>query len=312
MHPSAILAIDEIGDRILNALKQLGWDVWVETDYPRQFKEYQAYKRPGILDAFVIINVVLMTLDDDPNNVDIVFFFYADPNITGRGRKKIPFGKKARANDAEVFRRFCDEVFKLADLEVEFQNWESETSPRSPRFDFKGDRKSYEKPAYVITLNYWKKPIEESIAGLLALKDRVILIEELAKALQKEGYKIEWKHPITGVENRHIYFYVKQDSFKKLFEDLLAYKDLDIEINVKFDGIEIYFYFDDERLKKKISLSECKTKIREKLDPILKEFPEFKFSLNKLAQISMSARFPLMEKDRVIAFFRKINELKAV
>jgi len=130
MYSSRKLSIDEVGKRLIKALNKLGWKVEVETDSPREFKHYFASKRPGILEVFVFMEVLLGIIDADPNYVDVIFIFYADPNITGKGRTKIPFRKKAIANDAEVFRKFSQEVFRLADIEMEFDGWEIENSSR--------------------------------------------------------------------------------------------------------------------------------------------------------------------------------------
>ena len=114
MHPSRKFSIDEVGHRLVEALEKLKWKVKIETDIPREFKHYFASKRPGILEAFVFIEILLGTIEGDPNYVDVIFIFYADPNITGKGRNKISFGKKARANDAKIFKNFCQEVFESA------------------------------------------------------------------------------------------------------------------------------------------------------------------------------------------------------
>ena len=166
---------------MIKALNKLGWKVEVEADSLREFKHYFASKRPGILEVFLFIEILLGIIDVDPNYVDVIFIFYVDPNITGKGRAKIPFRKKASANDAEVFRKFNQKVFRLAGIKMEFNGWEIENSSRE-KFNFKGtEPPEYQKSAYTLRLYYLKKPIEKSIDELLAKENRKDLFEKLAR-----------------------------------------------------------------------------------------------------------------------------------
>lgn len=271
MYSSKKLSIDEVGKRLIKALNKLGWKVEVETDSSREFKHYFAFKRPGILEAFVFMEVLLGTIDADPNYVDVIFIFYADPNITGKGRTKIPFRKKASANDAEVFRKFSQEVFRLAGVEMEFDGWEIENSSRE-KFNFKGtEPPEYQKAAYTLRLYYLKKPIEKSIDGLLDKKDREVLLKKLAEEIKNLGYEISWKHPFTEADMHGICFFVKEESLK----------DLDIEVAVKFDRIEVIFWFKDGEINPEFTFEKIKTEILKKFSPLLKKFPEFNLDVTE-------------------------------
>lgn len=159
MDSSRKFLIDKIGERLVKALETLGWEVSLETEEAYYFKNYFASKRPGILEAFVFIEILLYVFEES-NFMDLIFIFYADPNITGKGKAKVSFGKKARANDAAVFRNFCQEVFKLADLEMEFDSWEITSTSRFMLNFKETEPPEYQKAAYTLTLYYFNKFVE--------------------------------------------------------------------------------------------------------------------------------------------------------
>jgi len=276
---------------------------------PREFKHYFASKRPGILEVFVLMEILLGIIDADPNYVDVIFIFYADPNITGKGRTKIPFRKKAIANDAEVFRKFSQEVFRLAGVEMEFDGWEIENSSRE-KFNFKGtEPPEYQKAAYTLRLYYLKKPIEKSVDGLLAKEDRKALLEKLAREIKNLGYEISWKHPITGADLRDICFFVKEKFLRCSIHNLFNYKSLDIEVAVKFDRIEVIFWFEGGEINLRFTFEQIKTEILKKFSPLLEKFPKFNLDVTEEYPFLFAwAIFSFSGKDRVVEFFKELKK----
>ncbi len=94
-----------------------------------------------------------------------------------------------------------------------------------------------------------KKPIEKSVNGLLAKEDRIILLKELAREIRNLGYEIFWKHLLTEADLRDNCFFVKENFLRNLIHGLFDYKSLDREIAVKFDRIEVIFWFDEGKNK---------------------------------------------------------------
>ncbi len=304
MKDSALLSIDEIGDRVTRALEQMGWRVWMETDSPRDFKHIIASNEKGLLEAFTRMEVILMALGEDPNDVDLIFYFYADPSITGKGTKKRAFGKKARENDADVFRKFCDSLLQLAPLEVELLNWDCESSPYSPRIRFDPNRDEFERPAYRVTLYYWKEPLKESVQGYLAPADREALIKELKEILKEMGLKTQWRDPVSKMEMRELHFYIKQDLLKGMLHGLLEYELPYAEVRVEFDRLGVLFSFDKVRSIKDMPLADIEAELRKRLKPVTDKFPEVEFCLEEFLDsiyFRIRAIFPISERERLLA-----------
>jgi len=309
MREGPFLSIEDVEERIVEALENLGWDTEVETYYPRDYMHIWANKFKGLLKAFVCIEVIIMALDGDPNNVDIIFYFYADPSITGKGKDKRPFGRMARQNDAEVFRKFCGEVSDLANMDVEFLNWSCETSPSSSRLRFEGG-----KPAYVVTLYYWKRPLERSEGGYLALNDRKELLRELRETLRNKGFRAQWKNPIMVKGDkrgdRHLCFYIKQDLFRGLLGDAFKYKFFFCRIRVDFDMLSLYSTINGIETPEPLPREKIESLLREKFKSLTKSFPELEYFLEEIGSfkyVVVKASFPTDARDRLIALLERLR-----
>ena len=310
MKDSALLSIDEIGERVKKAMEQMGWNVWIETYHPRDFIHIFASSEKGLLEAFTRMDVILMALGEDPNDVDLIFYFYADPSITGKGTKKRAFGKKARENDAEVFRKFCDSLFQLAPLEVEFMNWDCESSPYSPRIRVNENRGEFERPAYRVTLYYWKEPLKESVQGYLAPAYREALIKELKETLQKMGFRTQWRDPVSKTEMRELHFYIKRDLLKGALHGLLEYELPYAEVRVEFDRLGVLFSFDKVRSIKDMPLADIEAELRKRLKPVTDKFPEVEFCLEEFLDsiyFRVRAIFPIPERERLMALLEHLK-----
>ncbi|HPB39180.1 MAG TPA: hypothetical protein PK125_13605 [Syntrophorhabdus sp.] len=145
-------AIDAMGEALLEQLTNQGWDVRIEDDWAGDFKDYWCTSPRGPMGAFTFLDLLLFTLDNDPENVEIRFMFYADPGIVGPNKR--PFGKKVRENNFRVLRDFCVSLLNGANIGSNEQ--ETLITPSSRRKVKFGD--AYVAPSYEVQLVYWREP----------------------------------------------------------------------------------------------------------------------------------------------------------
>ncbi len=144
--------IDGIGEVFVEQLTQRGWDVRIEDDWVGAFKDYWCSSKGRPLGAFTFLDLLLLTLDNDPANIEIRFMFYADPSIVSPNKR--PFGRKVRENNFEVLRNFCVSLLNSANIESkEQETLITPSSRRKVKFDA-----VYVVPSYEVQLVYWKKP----------------------------------------------------------------------------------------------------------------------------------------------------------
>ena len=93
MDSSRKFLIDKIGERLVKALETLGWEVSLETEGAYYFKNYFASKRPGILEAFVFIEILLYVFEES-NFMDLIFIFMLIRILLEKGRLKCHLVKK--------------------------------------------------------------------------------------------------------------------------------------------------------------------------------------------------------------------------
>lgn len=144
--------IEGIGKALLKQLEEAGWEVGIEDDYS-DFKEYYCKSDSGPLKAFTRLNLLLMTLNDDPASVEMRFIFFANPQIVGPNKR--PFGKLVRESNFKALRDVCEELLKKAGIEAKEE--ETYITPKANRnLGFGEDRLP---AAYEVQLVYWKRPI---------------------------------------------------------------------------------------------------------------------------------------------------------
>lgn len=148
-----ILTIDDIGKRLITQLNNSGWKVEIDTDYQADFKHFRAYNKNGPLKVFTRLDIVLFTLDNSPNNIEIRFIFLADPRLIDSNKRA--FGKIVRKNNYEVLRNVCNYLLKGSEIEAKEE--ETLISPKSRNKDTFGEDKFFT-PAYKVELVYWKRP----------------------------------------------------------------------------------------------------------------------------------------------------------
>lgn len=192
---------------------------------------------------------------------------------------------------------------------MEFDGWEIENSSRE-KFNFKRTKPpEYQKAAYTLRLYYLKKPIEKSVDGLLAKEDRKALLEKLAREIKNLGYEISWKHPITGADLRDICFFVKEKFLRRSIHNLFNYKSLDIEVAVKFDRIEVIFWFECGEINPRFTFEQIKTEILKKFSPLLEKFPKFNLNVTEEYPFLFAwAIFSLSNMRKVIKLFKKLKQ----
>lgn len=150
------LTIDELAEALQVALTNSGWKTFVEDDDP-DFKHYPATTEDGPLEAFTRLDLILMTLDNNPSNVEIRFHFYADPQVVGPNKR--PFGKRVRENNFRILRSVCDDLLNKAGIKAKQEEIEISTKAR---FKMKFGRDEYVDPSYTVELVYWKQPSEQA------------------------------------------------------------------------------------------------------------------------------------------------------
>jgi len=146
-------AIDDIASMLIDKFSEAGWEVAIEDNYVGDFKHIQCACKLGPLEAFTRFDLILMTLNGDPQNVEIRFHFFADPRILGPNKR--PFGKKVKVDNFEVLRSVCTTFLQTAGVRAREE--ETEIAPRSRyKIDF-GDGQ-FMTAAYEVEMVYWKEP----------------------------------------------------------------------------------------------------------------------------------------------------------
>jgi nucleoside-diphosphate-sugar epimerase len=146
--------IDEIAEALIKALKEIGWDVHIETQYPGDHWELNAYKPEGLLKAFTRLDVNLFSLGFDPKKVEIRFHFYADPRLIGPNKRA--FGKKIRENNFELIKNVINFLFRKSGIKPTKE--ENMITPYSQN-KIKFSEKEYFKAAFTIKFVYFNKTL---------------------------------------------------------------------------------------------------------------------------------------------------------
>lgn len=144
------MTIEIIKKLLLKQLENNKWKIEVEDDYAT-FKHFQAFKKEAPLAAFKRLDIILISAVDNTADVEIRFIFYADPKIVGADKRR--FGKKARENNFEALRGFCEDIFKTAGIKA--QEFAISMSPESRTKNNFGNG-NYSLPAYEAELVYYK------------------------------------------------------------------------------------------------------------------------------------------------------------
>lgn len=146
--------IDEIAEALIKALKEIGWDVHIETQYPGDHWEVNAYNPDGPLKAFTRLDVILFSLGSDPKKVEIRFQFYADPRFIGLNKRA--FGKKIRENNFELIKNVIKFLFQQSGIKpTEVENTIIPYSQNKIKFS----EKEYYNAVFTIKFIYFNKKL---------------------------------------------------------------------------------------------------------------------------------------------------------
>ena len=145
------MTIESIKKLLLKQLENNKWKIEVEDDYAT-FKHFQAFKKEAPLGAFKRLDIILISAVDNTTDVEIRFLFYADPKVVGADKRL--FGKKARENNFEALRGFCEDIFKTAGIRA--QEFAVSMSSKSRHKNNFGDG-NYLSPAYEAELVYYNR-----------------------------------------------------------------------------------------------------------------------------------------------------------
>ena len=149
------MKIDEVEISLLQHLFHDGWALKLDDDIAHDFKSFCAFKKDGPLNAFTKLDVVLFTLDNNPENVAIRFLFQADPGHSDSGTWSP--GNKAGENTHKSLRRTCEYLLNKSGMNAEERHvtiGEKSTGNRG----FDNGRPYHINPAYNVELVYWNQP----------------------------------------------------------------------------------------------------------------------------------------------------------
>ena len=91
--------------------------------------------------------------------------------------------------------------------------------------------------------------------------------------------------------------------------NLFNYKSLDIEVAVKFDRIEVIFWFEGGGINLRFTFEQIKTEILKKFLPLLEKFPKFNLDVTeKYPFLFAWAIFSLSNTRKVIKLFKKLKQ----
>ncbi len=153
MDTSEEMTINDLGQRLVGLLVDKGWVVEMETDYPNDFKEYNAVKSPSADEVSSRVTVLLLTLNNDPRIFDILFIFYINP-VAIKPSKRV-FGKALRSHYIPELQRWVESLLKQCAVAAKP---EEVTIDASPRYKLRLDNGPAVSPAYAVQLHYWKSP----------------------------------------------------------------------------------------------------------------------------------------------------------
>lgn len=142
------ITIQTIAKTLSAQLKDAGWRIEIDDDYD-SFKLYMAYNDKAFMRAFTAMYLLMMTLGDNPTNVEIRFTFFADPRTFLKIKDSVTWRKEIENS----LQTLCDNFFKEAGIKVEL-DWVKSTRLSSRNVIFSG--KSL-KPGLEVELAYWKK-----------------------------------------------------------------------------------------------------------------------------------------------------------
>ncbi|OGK44701.1 hypothetical protein A3B40_04910 [Candidatus Roizmanbacteria bacterium RIFCSPLOWO2_01_FULL_37_16] len=142
------ITIQTIAKTLSAQLKDAGWRIEIDDDYD-SFKLYMAYNDKALLGAFTAIHLLMMTLGNNPANVEIRFTFFADPRIFLKIKDSVKWRKEIK-NSLQIL---CDNFFKKAGIKVEL-DWVKSTRLPRRKVNFSGKGL---KPGLEVELAYWKK-----------------------------------------------------------------------------------------------------------------------------------------------------------
>jgi len=111
------MKIDKVEIALLQYLFDDGWALKLEEDIAEDFRCFCAFKKDGPLNGFTRVDVILFTLDNNPDDVAVRFLFQADPereDLTAWS-----YGKKAQENTCEALRRTCESLLNKSGMNTE-------------------------------------------------------------------------------------------------------------------------------------------------------------------------------------------------
>lgn len=152
------IAINELGTRMVRSLEEEGWAVETETDYPDDYKEYNVAKSQRVDDIFPRFTVLLLTLHNDPNNLDVRFIFYAKPAMIKPNKRA--FARVLRTQHIKKLQEQAEALLRQCNV---ITQQEEVTIDSRPKYKLKFDSGPAVSPAYAIQLHYWKYPSSNEV-----------------------------------------------------------------------------------------------------------------------------------------------------
>jgi hypothetical protein len=144
------MKIDEVEISLLQHLFHDGWALKLDDDIADDFKSFCAFKKDGPLNAFTRLDVILFSLDNNPEDVAIRFLFQADPD-------KWSIGKQVQANNYETLRLTCEYLLNKSGMNAEERHVNIGGKSTDNR-GFDNGRPYHINPAYNVELVYWNQP----------------------------------------------------------------------------------------------------------------------------------------------------------
>lgn len=106
------MIIDEVEISLLQLLFHDGWALKLEDDISEDFKCFCAFKKEDPMNAFTRLDVILFTLDNNPEDVAIRFLFKADPDNWS-------IRKKVHEINCEALRMTCEYLLNKSGMVAE-------------------------------------------------------------------------------------------------------------------------------------------------------------------------------------------------
>lgn len=156
------LNIDDLGAVMLEQLKADGWSIDIETDYPCDLKEYYASSADSNA-IFPRLTVLLLTLDNNPENYDIRFIFYANPAQIKTSKRV--FGRILRKKHIAALQEAAETLLHNSKVSVKREEM---TVDAKPKYKLKFDCAPAISPAYAVQFHYCKQSVSSVVAANIA------------------------------------------------------------------------------------------------------------------------------------------------